>query len=191
MASRRLIYSHEFAGDRDRDPVWPRLERVFGFYQTRDYLAVATERGHSRGRSPESTHCNNVGAIHRREFYPHFQTWFEMRSPVGEFQHRRENGELVCLIPEAADKLDPQTVHKLAGQLADDRISASRKVASIGNLGYEVRRQQLRDGWSRLLGRVSPPAEPVIKAATREEMSLGDKSFSTTHLPAIQPPTRF
>src|SRR5262245_16938067 len=29
LAPRRLIYAHEFAWDRDHDPVWPRLQRIY------------------------------------------------------------------------------------------------------------------------------------------------------------------
>src|SRR5262249_30231382 len=32
VAPRRLIYAHEFAWDQHRDPVWPRLQRVFEWY---------------------------------------------------------------------------------------------------------------------------------------------------------------
>ena len=32
IAPRRLIYAHEFAWDRERDPVWKRLRQVYGLY---------------------------------------------------------------------------------------------------------------------------------------------------------------
>ena len=41
VAPRRLIYAHEFAWDRDRDPVWPRLQKVFAWYDATDHLAAA------------------------------------------------------------------------------------------------------------------------------------------------------
>ena len=41
VAPRRLIYAHEFAWDRERDPVWQRLQTVFGWYDAADNLAVA------------------------------------------------------------------------------------------------------------------------------------------------------
>ena len=92
VAPRGLIYSHEFAWDRARDPVWPRLERVFDFYDAGDRLAVAAGRGHLKGRPPESTHCNNVGVVHRRELYPHLARWFDMATTsrrVSESTRRR------------------------------------------------------------------------------------------------------
>src|SRR5205807_6251291 len=41
VAPRGLIYGHEFAWDRAHDPVWKRLEMVFGFYNSPRLAAVA------------------------------------------------------------------------------------------------------------------------------------------------------
>ena len=49
VAPRRLIYAHEFAWDRGRDPAWPRLQKIFGFYDAPDRLAVAEGRGTPEG----------------------------------------------------------------------------------------------------------------------------------------------
>ena len=32
VAPRGLVYGHEFSWDRERDPVWKRFERIYGFY---------------------------------------------------------------------------------------------------------------------------------------------------------------
>ena len=52
VAPRRLIYAHEFAWDAGRDPVWPRLQKIFGWYGAPDHLAVATGRGQPQGHAP-------------------------------------------------------------------------------------------------------------------------------------------
>jgi dienelactone hydrolase len=166
-APRGLIYSHEFAWDRAHDPVWPRLEKVFSFYGARDRLAVATGRGHLKGRPPESTHCNNVGIVHRRQLYPHFARWFDMQPPADEFQDRHDVDELLCLTPEVVKRLDPQPVNKLAGQLADERIASARK--DLASAGFGSRRTILREGWFRLLGNITPATNPIVKKVEREE----------------------
>src|SRR5205823_3421574 len=89
VAPRRLVYAHEFAWDRDRDPVWPRLQKVFGLYGAGDRLAVAHGRGTLRGSPPESSHCNNIGPLHRRGIYPAFRGWFDMPVPE-EYGKRRQ-----------------------------------------------------------------------------------------------------
>src|SRR5438445_343675 len=45
VAPRRLVYAHEFSWDRERDPVWQRLRRVFAFYGAPEHLAVAHGAG--------------------------------------------------------------------------------------------------------------------------------------------------
>jgi len=166
-APRGLIYSHEFAWDRARDPVWPRLEKVFSFYDARDRLAVATGRGHLKGRPPASTHCNNVGVVHRRQLYPHLARWFDMQPPDDEFQNRRHVDELLCITPAVAERLDPQPVYKLARKLADEQLSRVRR--DIAPVDFASRRAILRDGWSRLLGNITPATNPTVKAVERDQ----------------------
>lgn len=168
-APRGLVYSHEFAWDRARDPIWARLEKVYSFYDARDHLAVATGRGHLKGRPPESTHCNNVGLVHRRKLYPHLGRWFDWQPPAEEFQNRRDVQELLCVTPAVAERLDPLPLYKLAGKLADERIAAARKDSLSAD--FASRRTLLRDGWSRLLGDISPATNPIVKALEREEMN--------------------
>jgi hypothetical protein len=169
VAPRALIYSHEFAWDRARDPVWPRLEKVFDFYEADDRLAVATGRGHLKGRPPESTHCNNVGVVHRQELYPHLARWFERQPPAEEFQNRHDVDELQCITPAVAERLDPQPVYKLAGKLADQRMVAARK--ELASVDFASRRTMLRNGWSRLLENIEPTTNPIVTSVEREEMN--------------------
>jgi len=162
VAPRRLIYSHEFAWDRAHDPVWPRLEKVFSFYDAHGRLAVATGRGNLKGRPPESTHCNNVGIVHRRQLYPHLERWFDMQPPAEEYQNRREVEELLCITPKVTERLDPQPVYKLARKLANEQIAGARKV--LRSVDVASRRKILRRGWSRLLGNITPVGSPTVRA---------------------------
>src|SRR5262249_6268844 len=70
VAPRRLIYAHEFSWDRERDPVWKRLQKIYGFYDVADHLASVHGRGKVTGQPPESTHCTNIGSVHRKQIYP-------------------------------------------------------------------------------------------------------------------------
>ena len=168
VAPRRLIYSFEFGWERKRDPVWPRLEKVFALYDARDHLDVATGRGHLKGRPPENTHCGNVGVFHRRKFYPHLARWFDMEPPVEEFQQRRETKELMCLSRAATKKLDPQPVFRLASRLAAAKTLAARQ--RLESLDSADRRKKLREGWARLLGDVTPAGDPKVVRSTNKTL---------------------
>ncbi|MBL8793887.1 MAG: acetylxylan esterase [Planctomycetia bacterium] len=65
VAPRGLLYSHEFGWEKKGDPAWPRMQKVFALYDKADHPAVAAGRGNLKGRPPEHTHCNNIGALHR------------------------------------------------------------------------------------------------------------------------------
>ena len=152
VAPRRLIYSHEFGWERDRDPVWPRLQKVFGLYDSEDHLDVATGRGHLKGRPPENTHCGNVGVFHRRKFYPHLQRWFDMEPPAAEHQQRLQAHELACLAGGNQSR-----VYELAA-----KIGASRALAARQRFRAQGARQALRDAWEERLGKIDPGDGPTV-----------------------------
>ena len=75
IAPRRLIHSHEFSWDGERDPVWKRYQRIYGeFYGAPDNLAAAHGKGLLRGKAPEASHCGQIGRYHRRMIHPAFKT---------------------------------------------------------------------------------------------------------------------
>src|SRR5205085_7726904 len=96
MAPRGLIYGHEFAWDRTRDPVWARLEKSYGFYKAPQHLASVHGRGSVTGKPPESTHCNNIGPEHRQQMYPTLKDWFGIPQPAAEYQKRLSSEDLAC-----------------------------------------------------------------------------------------------
>jgi hypothetical protein len=168
VAPRRLIYGQEFAWDRERDPVWPRLQKVFGWYGVSDRLAVAFGRGTLKGSPPASSHCNNIGPLHRNKIYPALKRWFGMPVPR-EYSWRRSADELRCLTPAAVKEFRPRPVHALAADLAEKQIKAARR--RLAGLAPPARRKQLRRVWTRLLGRVTPPADP--KLLRRQKQQVG------------------
>jgi hypothetical protein len=161
VAPRRLIHAHEFAWDRDHDPVWKRYEKIFGFYGQTDGLSGCNGRGAVTGQPPEATHCNNIGPVHRQGIYPAFQKWFNLPAPEKEHQERRPAADLLCFAPEHKPKL----VH----QLAKDLAGASHPRAT-----------RLRDHWTYVLGSTEPQSEP--KASESPAQKLGEITVQRTSL---------
>jgi cephalosporin-C deacetylase-like acetyl esterase len=140
VAPRRLIYGHEFAWDRDHDPVWKRLGTIYGFYDAGGNLAAANGRGSVKGQPPESTHCNNIGPVHRQGIYPAFKRWFGIPEPEKESQERRPAVDLSCTRPD----FQPRTVCDLA-------LERARPEPGVP------------PDWERLLGDTRPVGEPRVE----------------------------
>jgi hypothetical protein len=168
VAPRRLIYAHEFAWNRGRDPVWPRLQKVFDWYGAPNNLAVATGRGDLRGTPPGSSHCNNIGPLHRSRIYPALERWFDMPIPE-EYSRRRTTDELLCLTPEAVKEFGPRSLQELLSALGAVRAAAARRRSA--SLQPDDRGRRLREEWSRLLGHVQAEAEPKVIAQERQQVT--------------------
>lgn len=160
IAPRPVVYAHEFAWDRDRDPVWARLQRIHALCKAPHNLAVAHGSGTLFGK-PEGTGCANIGPVHRQAFYPHLQKWFAMPAPTKDFQKRRPADELRCLTPAAVEQFQPRLAVELVRDLGLQQTTAAAK--SLANMSPEQRRQQLRNDWARLLGDVQPKAAREIQ----------------------------
>ncbi len=161
VAPRRLVYAHEFAWDRGHDPVWPRFQQVFNWYGTPDHLATAFGRGTLKGSPPESSHCNNIGPLHRSRLYPIFQRWWNLPVPT-EYRQRRPAEELLCSTPAVARQFPTRPVHELAAELGANQARAGRQ--QLAGLTAAERRRRLRADWQRLLGEVTPTADPKVVA---------------------------
>jgi dienelactone hydrolase len=161
VAPRRLIYAHEFAWDQPHDPAWPRLQHVFDWYRASDHLAVVTGRGSLRGSPPASSHCNNIGPLHRSGIYPILARWFAMPIPA-EYSRRRAPEELDCLTPDAMREFRPRPLHELASHVGAEQIAAARRHLAV--LDRPARRRWLREGWARLLGDFQAATLPSVPA---------------------------
>jgi dienelactone hydrolase len=167
-APRRLVYGHEFSWDKDRDPVWARLEKIYGFYDGRDRLAAAPGRGRLGGKE-ESTECTNIGPEHRKLLYPLFKRWFDLPAPAEEVRKRRPAAELACLTPEVVAAVKPRPVWDLAAERADEQLAAARR--RLADLKPDERRDRLRREWAKRLGDVAPAKE--IKATVVDSRNVG------------------
>jgi len=152
VAPRGLVYAHEFSWDRDNDPVWTRLQKIYGFYDAGDHLAFVAGRGAVTGKPPESTHCNNIGAVHRQPIYAAFKAWFDMPIPSEEYQKHVPAEALKCVKPGSPTDMKP--VHVLAREIAVERSLAFQK--KLAALPPEKRRGLVQNEWAKLLGDVTP-----------------------------------
>ncbi|MSQ92998.1 MAG: hypothetical protein EXR98_00410 [Gemmataceae bacterium] len=177
LAPRGLIYSHEFAWDDQRDPVWARFNKIWGdFYDAKDKQASAKGRGSVRGQAPESTHCNNIGAEHRKPIYPTLKQWFDLPVPE-ENKKRFTSSELQCWTDEARRTLRPRLVCDIVhdsikpGRLLNTEIPGEFPEKLLNALG--VSKDQLdalgRDGKKNLeIERI--PFDGVAKVGAGFEM---------------------
>jgi dienelactone hydrolase len=176
-APRRLVHNQEFYWDRETDPVWKRLQKVYGFYNAADSLTGAAGRGFVVGSAPENTHWI---AVNREVLYPIFERWFGIPNPKKEYSNQRPIDELQCLTPEAIKEFKPEPLYRIAGRLGAERTSAAR--AELARLNPEARRERLCRDWARLLGDVAPKADPVVRETRRDEPLPGGAIVERLHL---------
>jgi dienelactone hydrolase len=133
VAPRKVIYAHEFAWNGTIDPAWPRLQKIFGFYDAKQNLGIAHGSGSVRGQPPQSTHCTHIGAVHRKMIYPLLKEWFGMAIPE-EYSKRRQSDELRCWTDEAIRELAPSKLSSgTLREMLDSKLAAIRKREGIAS----------------------------------------------------------
>ncbi len=168
VAPRKLIYSHEFTWDEKRDPAWPRLQKIFGFYDAKDSLRTAFGAGSVRNSGPGNTHCNNIGAVHRAMIYPALKAWFDMPVPQ-EYKQRRTTAELTCWTDKARAELEPKKLHEVL----------KARLEALQPQPFDTRKAEidyLRREWTKLLGNIEPVHEPKLFKGLSEEVAGGKLS---------------
>jgi dienelactone hydrolase len=164
IAPRRLIYAHEFAWDRDHDPVWKRLRTIYAWYGKPDHLASVHGRGSVSGRPPKSTHCDNIGAVHRAGIHKALRRWFGIQAKEPESRKHHAPSELMCLTTD----IKTRPVHELAGELAAERLAAARRARRA--LEPSRRASRLREQLRGVLGAVEPWPRPAVRGLRKEEV---------------------
>jgi dienelactone hydrolase len=151
IAPRKLIYAHEFKWDPNIDPAWPRLRKIYGFYDAKDRLSFAHGAGKVTGQGgPENTHCTHIGAVHRKMIYPALKQWFDMPVPE-EYSKRRSVEELTCWTDAAKAELKPKLLHQVLNDLAPERLEAR-----FGKMDLDAQTVTYRREIARLLGNTEP-----------------------------------
>jgi cephalosporin-C deacetylase-like acetyl esterase len=164
IAPRYLLYAHEFSWDQEHDPVWKRLQRIYGdFYGHPDFLDYTTGFGVLQGRPPQASHCNNIGAPHRERIHAALKRWLQIPGgPSDEYQKRLPEEDLICLRGESARELRPQELCVLASRLGHERVLKSRD--ELNRLTSESRLTRLQSKWESTLGPVQGGSPRVLRA---------------------------
>ena len=144
VAPRGLIHSHEFSWDKERDPVWKRYEKIWGFYHS-SMLAAAHGKGTLQGKYPESSHCNNIGPEHRAMLYPVLEKWLKLPSPIPEFSKRIKSDELIAMTPDLAAKLKPKKLHEVLAKHPIQAKVEPRKTAHV-RMAPKLKMQTTKSG---------------------------------------------
>ena len=162
VAPRKLIHAHEFSWDGDRDPVWKRYVKIFGFYEAPTNLAVAHGFGTIQVDDPPGSHCNNIGAVHRKQIHGALRTWFDIDvKPEDEYKSRRPKEDLYCLTDEAVKEFQPKKLHELLGGIADQQLESAR--AKLAQAEPAARRKLVQEHWTRMLADTTPAKEIKVR----------------------------
>ena len=175
-APRRVVYNHEFYWDRENDPVWKRLQKVYGFYDGDNLVGIGA-RGFVVGSEPENMHWI---AGNRELLYPTFERWFNIPNPKKEFSNRRPPEDFLCLTPAALEEFAPQPMHQIAARLGAERAAAAR--TELHRLSDKDRRAKLRQDWTKLLGNVAAKSDPVVRDQRSDDAALPGVQVERIHL---------
>ncbi len=175
IAPRCLIYGHEFSWDQPHDPVWARLQRIYGFYDVPRNLSGVHGRGLLSGHPPEASHANNIGPVQLQGIYPALEKWFGISTPAeGKTNHRNYSSkQLTCLTPEVEREREPRPVWKLASELGEQMTRAGHE--KLGALAPAARPARLRELWHGVLGEIDPQQQITTE-------SRDDHDIASLHL---------
>jgi hypothetical protein len=177
VAPRKLIHAHEFSWDRERDPVWKRYEKIWGFYDARDHLAFAHGGGTIRVNNAEATHCNNIGRAHRQLIHEAFHKWYGIDvTPEKEYSQRRDPAELRCWTDEWRQKLKAQPLHEVLAKEASETVVVIRPDLEEDETPV-LRRLKLRASWDAHLTDREVFAPPSAKETTLGRETISDVSL--------------
>jgi dienelactone hydrolase len=164
IAPRYLIHAHEFAWNRERDPVWKRYQTIWGFYGVQDRLAFAHGRGSVKGMPPESSHCNNIGPVQRAFIHSPFGHWFGIKAVEDTDRHAAD--ELRCWTDDAKKELKPKSLNQLIADIAERQAAAARKRLEL--LPPEQWREALGREWAKRLGSAKTPVVDFSQAKSAD-----------------------
>lgn len=156
-APRKLVYAHEFAWDQEHDPVWKRLQTIYGFYDAKENISSTHGEGSVRGSGAGNTHCTNIGPIHRVAIDDAFGKWFKMAKPNHDEMPHRKPDELACLVED----VKPTPLHELAGRIGQERAAHRRENLSLATMKENA--GAVRDDWTNMLGHVQPRLNPKVQ----------------------------
>lgn len=184
IAPRRVIYYHEFYWDRDYDPVWKRLRKIWQWYEADDDLVGLAGRGFVVGNEPRNTHWL---AESRELLYPTLERWFAIPNPGREYSRRLPVADLLCVTPEERPRFG--SAREVAARLAAEQVAGFQ--SSLSRLAKLPRREHLQRVWGNLLGPVAATT-PRLGGGPPETEQLSNVRVERLHLltdPGIVVPT--
>ena len=171
IAPRPLVYAHEFMWDRERDPVWKRLQRIYhDFYGKRSNLAFAVGKGSVKDSSDIATHCTHIGRYHRQLIHSAFEKWFGIEvGPDDEYSNRIDRENLLCMTSEFRDRFVPKRFVTLVSELGESRLESARQ--GLRSESFAAQRATLRHELAELIGPVEPARARAL-ASTADDRSV-------------------
>lgn len=148
IAPRSLIYAHEFAWDKARDPVWTRLQTISQWQQPPSGLSET--HGYGSVKHADGSHCTHIGKLHRVAIHKALSEWFHLPGgAVAEYSQRRESSELLCWTDEWQQRLKPRTYREVLDEKVTLQLGSRRRRTATPSI--EQQREAARKEWSRLL----------------------------------------
>jgi len=170
ISPRSLVYAHEFSWNRERDPVWKRLNQIYGFYNESKNLSFAHGYGVLQQSSSEASHCTNIGAFHREFIHTAFQQWFNISiTSEDEYSNRYKEEDLLSMTPEVEKEIEPKRLIDLLPEIAMERAAPVRKL--LDDASPAVKCKLLRDQWTLLLGNLDPNGSPNVLSINTDVVS--------------------
>lgn len=179
-APKPLILAHEFAWDAAKDPAWPRLQKVYGFYNSQDKLGFSVGKGSVKGKGgPDNTHCTHIGDFHRQKLDPYLEKWFGIPAPKKP-EMRHTSDELACWTDALKAELKPRTLHDAAGEVFDARASAALKQNRSAD--------DVRKAWAKQLGNVLAADSLAVVQPPEETPAVSVYRFTMETDPGVKVP---
>ena len=168
IAPRPLVYAHEFAWDKQRDPVWKRLNKIYAFYDSTRKIDHVSGRGNVKLR--DASHCTNIGRFHRERIHLAFKRYFDINvTPDDEYSRRLEPQDLRSMSDQAQKDLKPRKLFEIVTDMGRDLIRARRK--RLARMPAAKRRKQLQTDWKQLLGDIQPRQDARVHSRKSETTS--------------------
>ena len=180
-----MIDAHEFAWDKEHDPAWARYQKIWGFYDAGDKLASTHGSGSVTGKPPESTHCNNIGPVHRKDIHAAFEKWFGIKSVESKDRHKAD--ELRCLNEDLVEQIRPKSLVDVLKERTNSLLKTT--ASEREQVPSSDRAAHLREVWAKTLG----INEVAFEATIAEVSKFGDytceridiRSERNIHVPTL------
>ena len=173
-APRPLLYAHEFAWDKERDPVWKRLNRIYAFYDATDKIDYVTGYGNVKLKPSQATHCTNIGRTHRERIHLAFKRWFDIDvTQDHEYSMRLAPPALRSMSDQARRDIKPKKLFEILSELGRERVNAARERSA--KTTASERRRQMQSDWKQLLGDIQPGNG--LQVLSRKSATIADNSI--------------